>query len=147
MKTLALCALLAADPNGSTSLFNGRNLDGWEGDTRVWRVENGVLVGTTDEHRIERNTFLIHRDAVANFVLNFQVRLRNGNSGVQFRSSLLPGPGWVAQGYQADLSDAGERSAWGNFYEEGGRGRSLMRTQDEGWQRAQLVMRPREWND
>jgi hypothetical protein len=50
-------------------------------------------------------------------------------------------------GYQADLSEAGDRSAWGNFYEERGRSRAMMKTPDEGWQRAKPVVRKGDWND
>jgi hypothetical protein len=141
---IPLILLLAAD----VSLFNGRNLDGWEGDPAVWRVENGVIVGSTDNHPIEQNTFLIHKTPYSDFLLKAEVRLRNHNSGIQFRSKVQLGPGWVVTGYQADFSEAGpEKSAWGNFYEEKGRGRAVMKTQDEGWQIARKVYRPNDWND
>lgn len=141
---IPLILLLAAD----VSLFNGRNLDGWEGDPAVWRVENGVIVGSTDNHPIEQNTFLIHKTPYSDFLLKAEVRLRNHNSGIQFRSKVQLGPGWVVTGYQADFSEAGpEKSAWGNFYEEKGRGRAVMKTQDEGWQIARKVYRPNDWNE
>jgi hypothetical protein len=140
---IPLILLLAAD----VSLFNGRNLDGWEGDAAVWRVENGVIVGSTDHHPIEQNTFLIHKTPYSDFLLKAEVRLRNHNSGIQFRSKVQPGPGWVVSGYQADFSEAGpEKSAWGNFYEEKGRGRAVMKTPDEGWQIGRKVYRPNDWN-
>jgi len=41
---------------------------------------------------------------------------------------------------------AGERSAWGNFYEEKGRGRNVMKTIDEGWQKAKDLLRVGDWN-
>jgi hypothetical protein len=53
----------------------------------------------------------------------------------------------VVTGYQADFSEAGERSAWGNFYEEKGRGRGVMKTQDEGWQVGRRVYRKGDWNE
>jgi len=141
---IPLILLLAAD----LSLFNGRNLDGWEGDPAVWRVENGVLVGSTDNHPVQQNTFLIHKTPYSDFLLKAEVRLRNHNSGIQFRSKVQPGPGWVVTGYQADFSEAGpEKSAWGNFYEEKGRGRAVMKTQDEGWQIGRRVYRPNDWNE
>jgi hypothetical protein len=160
MKRCALTLLplftLAADPinrltpaeerEGYIVLFNGKDLTGWSGDSRVWKVEDGAIVGTTDEHKLEQNTFLVHERAVADFHLKAEVRLRNGNSGVQFRSALHPGPGWIVSGYQADFSDAGERSAWGNFYEERGRRRTLMKTEDQGWRAAKPHVRPKDWN-
>jgi hypothetical protein len=141
-----LAASAAAGADNSIALFNGKNLDGWEGDPAVWSVRDGGIVGSTDGHPIQQNTFLIYKRPFSDFLLTAEVRLRNGNSGIQFRSVHLPGPGWITGGYQADLSEAGERSAWGNFYEERGRGRSLMKTPDEGWQKGKTVVRTGDWN-
>ncbi|MDE0107720.1 MAG: DUF1080 domain-containing protein [Bryobacterales bacterium] len=131
---------------GFVLLFDGESLDGWDGDPNLWSVRDGSIVGSSDSHAVDTNTFLIHQKSFDDFVLRLEVRLRNGNSGIQFRSKHVPGPGWVVHGYQADLSDAGDRSAWGNFYEEKGRGRSLMATPDEGWRRAKDVVLHRQWN-
>lgn len=131
---------------GYVLLFDGESLDGWDGDPDLWSVRDGAIVGSSDGHPVETNTFLIHRRTFRDFVLRLAVRLRNGNSGIQFRSEHLPGPGWIVRGYQADLSDAGDRSAWGNFYEERGRRRELMATPDEGWQRAKDVVLRQQWN-
>ena len=131
---------------GYVLLFDGTSLDGWDGDPDLWSVREGSIVGSSDSHPVDTNTFLIYRKSFDDFVLRLEVRLRNGNSGIQFRSEHVPGPGWIVRGYQADFSDAGERSAWGNFYEEKGRGRSLMATPDEGWRRAKDFVLPRQWN-
>ena len=48
-------------------------------------------------------------------------------------------------GYQADCSE-GPNSAWGNFYEERGRSRTMMKTPDEGWLKAKAVVRVGDWN-
>ncbi|MDE0105458.1 MAG: DUF1080 domain-containing protein [Bryobacterales bacterium] len=131
---------------GFVQLFDGKTLEGWEGDPRLWSVREGAIVGSSDGQEVDRNTFLIYREPFADFVLRLEVRLRNGNSGIQFRSRQIAGDGWVVHGYQADLSDAGERSAWGNFYEEKGRGRAMMATPVEGWLRAKDVVRVGDWN-
>lgn len=135
----------AADQNGWRELFDGKTLSGWDGDPRFWKVENGAIIGSTDVHPAEHNTFLIHKDPVSDFHLIAEVRLRNGNSGIQFRSERRAE--WIVAGYQADFSDAGDRSAWGNFYEERGRGRSVMATPDQGWQRAKSLVRIGGWNE
>jgi hypothetical protein len=137
----------AAAEYGFIDLFDGKTLTGWDGDPRLWTVRDGSIIGSTDGRPIQQNSFLIHRKPYSNFILKLKVRLRNGNSGIQFRSTGLPGPGWVVAGYQADLSDAGDRSAWGNFYEERGRGRGVMRTPDEGWRTARSVVRSGDWNE
>lgn len=150
-----LAAVGAENPNRLTDqerlegyilLFNGKNLDGWEGDSSLWLVKDGAIVGSSDGHPFKQNTFLIYQKRYSDFVLKAEVRLRNHNSGIQFRSTAEPGPGWVVSGYQADFSEAGDRSAWGNFYEEKGRGRAVMKTPDEGWQKAQKVVRHGDWN-
>jgi Domain of Unknown Function (DUF1080) len=142
---LVLPAVAAED--GFVPLFNGRSLDGWDGDPALWSVRDGAIVGTTDGRPIKQNTFLIYKQPYSNFILKAEVKLRNHNSGIQFRSVVLPGPGWVVSGYQADFSEAGEKSAWGNFYEEKGRSRTLMKTPDEGWQIAKSIYHKGDWNE
>lgn len=132
---------------GYVLLFNGNNLDGWDGDPQLWSARGGAIVGSSDGKTVETNTFLIYERPFADFILKADVRLRNGNSGIQFRSRRMPGPGWIVHGYQADFSHAGARSAWGNFYEEKGRGRAVMRTENEGWSKAEPVVRPNDWNE
>jgi hypothetical protein len=149
--TLA-CTVCAAENRRSTAerkegfhlLFNGKNLDGWHGAPAVWSVKDGVIVGSTDHHPIHHNTFLIYGRTFSNFILRVDIKLRNHNSGIQFRSKELPD--YVVTGYQADASEAGEHSAWGNFYEEKGRGRKLMKNPDEGWTIGKQVYRKGDWN-
>lgn len=102
------------------AIFNGRDLSGWNGDPRVWRVENGAIVGqTTAENPISQNTFIVWDDGqVENFTLRVDFRLTGGNSGIQYRSRVLEG--WSAGGYQGDM-DAANRYT-GMLYDERGRG-------------------------
>ena len=133
--------------DGYRLLFNGRNLDGWDGDPALWSVADGAIVGSSDNHPFQVNTFLVYKKAkFSNFILRADIKLRNHNSGIQFRSELFPGPGWIVAGYQADASDVGDHSAWGNFYEERGRARNVMKTQDEGWLKAKPVLHKGDWN-
>jgi len=129
MKRLSLLtagwlALLNAAPGApAESLFGGRDLSGWEGDPRLWRVENGVLVGETDKagRKIKANTFLIWKgNAVTDFDLTLTARVTGGNnSGVQYRSRQLKGD-WVLGGYQMDLHP--KQDFLSMLYEEKGRG-------------------------
>lgn len=66
------------------SLFNGKDLTGWEGDERFWRVEGDAIVGqTTKGNPTKKNTFLVYtRDTVDDFELRFSYRVKGGNSGV-----------------------------------------------------------------
>ncbi|HTM51036.1 MAG TPA: DUF1080 domain-containing protein [Bryobacteraceae bacterium] len=133
--------------DGYILLFNGRNMDGWEGDPERWSVNEGILTGSSDGRPFKVNTFLIHKGTYSNFILKADIKLRNHNSGIQFRSEQLPGAGWMVRGYQADASEAGEeKSAWGNLYEERLRGRNAMKTPDEGWKVAKAIYHRGDWN-
>ncbi|MEM0925224.1 MAG: DUF1080 domain-containing protein [Planctomycetota bacterium] len=107
-----------------TPLFDGRTLEGWEGDKRFWRVENGALVGqTTKDLTTKKNTFLIHTaKEYGDFELRFSYRVTGGNSGVQYRSEMVSK--WVVKGLQADFEDKmhnGKDKFSGMFFEENGR--------------------------
>jgi len=108
-------SVLATADNAPT-LFNGRDLTGWQGTPELWRVEEGELIGQTKG--LKRNEFLTSDMTADNFRLSFDVKLvgNQGNSGVQFRSEALP-EGEV-RGYQADIGVGW----WGKLYEENRRG-------------------------
>lgn len=97
-----------ADEQGFTPLFDGKSLDGWDGDPRFWRVEDGAIVGqSTRENPVPHNSFLIYRkEQPADFELRFEYRITGGNSGVQYRSFELDGGKWRMGGYQADIDAA-----------------------------------------
>lgn len=107
---------LAADD--WVSLFNGKDLAGWDGDTRLWSVKDGVIHGeTTAENPAKNNTFLVWRGgSPKDFELKIQFRMRNGNSGIQYRSKEFDK--WRIAGYQAEVVN--EDTA-GFLYHEAGR--------------------------
>ena len=109
---------------GFKSLFNGKDLDGWDGDPELWKVENGIVVGTCDgPDHLEHNTFLIWRGGtVKDFELRATMRVvGDNNSGIQYRSRDRDDIGkWVISGYQCDVHPAIEHT--GMTYEEKGRG-------------------------
>lgn len=110
------------DTSGWTRIFNGRSLEGWEGDPTYWRVEDGSLVGeVTPQTLLRQNSFIIWRGGtVADFELKVEYRVSaRGNSGINYRSVELPGDRWVLRGYQADID--GELQWTGQNYEERGR--------------------------
>lgn len=103
------------------SLFNGENLDMWRGDSRIWSVEDGCIVGrTTDENQIEKNTFLIYENPFSDFELSFKYKIIGGNSGVQYRAKVIDDDMFIVGGYQADMEAGIQHS--GILYEEKGRG-------------------------
>ncbi len=109
-----------ASSDGWASLFNGKDLAGWDGDPRLWSVKDGVIRGqTTAENPTQSNTFLVYRGGqFDDFELNLKFRLLGGNSGVQYRSKEFDK--WRIAGYQADILD--DLNLVGFLYHEGGRG-------------------------
>jgi Domain of Unknown Function (DUF1080) len=120
------------------ALFNGKDLTGWETppDKSLFTVENGEIVGRTGTEQLKKNQFLITDKSYRDFVLKVKAKIRNGNSGIQFRSKRL-GDG-VASGPQADIAD----NQWGLLYEERGRGelqrypleKAKALLKEDGWQ-------------
>jgi hypothetical protein len=110
----------AEEPAKPTALFDGKTLDGWDGDPRFWSVKDGVICGqTTADNPTEHNTFLVWRKGeVSDFQLDVDFRLVGGNSGIQYRSK--EAEKWVIGGYQADFDASATYS--GILYEERGRG-------------------------
>ncbi|MGL5018131.1 MAG: family 16 glycoside hydrolase [Luteolibacter sp.] len=106
------------------SIFNGKDLEGWSGDPRLWRVQDGVIIGESNDSdkKTAENSFLIWQGGKAgDFELEFQARVTGkNNSGVQYRSKLLDADRWKVSGYQMDLHP--QASYLGMLYEERGRG-------------------------
>ena len=69
------------------------------------------------------------------------MKLRNHNSGIQFRSDLIPDLKWVVRGYQADVA---ENNYWGCIYEEKSPKRGIL---VNGWSKAEKVVKLKDWND
>lgn len=110
------------DNTGFVSIFDGKTLNGWDGDTTFWRVENGEIVGeTTPEKVVKMNNFLIWRGGkVKDFELKVDFKFNGTNSGIQYRSLEMPEIGkWVLKGYQADIEFT--NGFTGNLHEERGR--------------------------
>jgi hypothetical protein len=114
---LALAASAAADEQvagprlepGFVSLFNGRDLSGWQGVTsdasKSWKVEDGLLVCTGEE-----GTWLRSLRRYGDFNLRFDYKLKpGGNSGIYLR---VPEDGAHREGGGAEvqlLDDTAER--------------------------------------
>lgn len=110
----------AADEPGFKPIFNGQNLEGWDGDAKFWSVQDGAITGrTTPENPTNGNTFILWRQGeVDDFELRLSYRLVGGNSGIQYRSADLGNH--VVGGYQGDF-EAGDTYS-GILYDERGRG-------------------------
>jgi Domain of Unknown Function (DUF1080) len=107
---------------GFKTIFDGKTLKGWNGDTKYWRVEEGNIVGEiTPETILKTNSFLTWQGgqpADFEFKAEFNIT-EKGNSGVNYRSVVFPDVPNALKGYQADIDGANRYT--GQNYEERGR--------------------------
>jgi hypothetical protein len=109
-------------PEGFEAIFNGRDLTGWKGSEKFWKVEDRCLTGTADG-KLKHNYFIVWQGGkVKNFEWRAKVKINpKGNSGLQYRSVERPDLGEdVVAGYQCDVVPY--RADYdGQLYEERGR--------------------------
>ena len=135
---LFLCTLLslAIHAQKSTSLFNGKDLQGWTAHgTEKWYVANGELICESGPDK--QYGYLSTNKAYKNFELTLQFKQEaNGNSGVFIRSSI---EGTKINGWQVEVAPAGKHT--GGIYESYGRGWLIQpKPEDEKW------LKTGEWN-
>lgn len=130
------------EPQGMRSIFNGKDLAGWDGDSRLWSVREGAIHGeTTEENKAKGNTFLIWKDGqTRDFDLRLSFRVSSvNNSGIQYRSKHITdgkvNNEWVVRGYQHEIRNSDKLpSVAGFIYEEGGkRGRMCLVGEKAVW--------------
>ncbi|NQZ58570.1 MAG: DUF1080 domain-containing protein, partial [Lentisphaeraceae bacterium] len=102
---------------GAQQLFNGKDLKGWKGDSKLWKVENGVIVGSTHGNKIRANTFLVWEGQVENFHLTWEAKFEGNNSGMMYRAFWKDESIFRLSGYQADMHPKAEYC--GMLYGEG----------------------------
>ena len=127
-----------------TSLFNGRDLSGWEvrdGNSTVL-VDDGTMVALHQD--TNAFTYLTTKKTYSDFILEVDVKVIGDlNSGILLRGLSDPDfKGGNLHGYQMEI-DQSERQWTGGIYEEAGRGwlYSL-----EGKDDAQMAYRKSDWN-
>ena len=146
MRTLPLLALFSLLVSASAEpapLFDGKTLNGWDGETtKVWRVQDGVIVGGSLEGN-PQNEFLTSKKVYRNFILKLEYKLEGTegfvNGGVQFRSVRIPQPPNEMSGFQADIG-AGYS---GCLYDESRRKKMLAQPAKDLIEKAE---KPGEWN-
>lgn len=113
----SIMLLLISWSQQKTSLFNGKNLDGWKiYGTEKWYVENGELVCESGPDA--QYGYLGTEKHYKNFILTLEFKQEaNGNSGVFFRSTI---EGTKITGWQVEVAPP-EKST-GGIYESYGRG-------------------------
>jgi pimeloyl-ACP methyl ester carboxylesterase len=121
---------------GFTPLVNGKDLTGWDGDTKLWSNKDGMLVGHSPG--LDHNEFLATTHPYGDFNLSLYFKMIDGkgNSGVQFRSIRVPNH--EMSGYQADIGDG----FWGCLYDESRRNKVLVPASED----ALKVLNKTDWN-
>src|ERR1700730_10331772 len=108
------------DADAFITLFNGHDLAGWTGLPEYWSVRDGSISGHQTKD-MSRQTFLVYSPLkVTDFELRLKYRFTSteGNSGIQFRSTVLDSATHRVGGYQADFDAEVEYD--GTIYDEAG---------------------------
>ena len=136
--TLLCYSTAWSEEPGFRSLFNGKDLTGWEGDLKLWKVADNAIVG--DSAGIQHNQFLVSKEEFSDFELKLEFRLKDGvgNSGVQFRTKRIPNSTEVS-GYQADIGE----NYWGCLYDESRRNKILVKAPDN----FEKSLKKGDWNE
>src|SRR3981081_588205 len=73
---------------GYKQIFDGKSFAGWDADSTIWRVENGIMVGETLEGKPKGNNYIVYKgDKTRDFDLKLQMKIeKGGGGGIQYRS-------------------------------------------------------------
>jgi hypothetical protein len=131
----------AAVPAGFAALFDGKTFTGWEGNQKIFRIEDGAIVGGTTKEKVAHNDFLATTKQYGDFELRLKVKTvgKEANGGIQIRSQRVP-DNFEVCGFQADLG----QGYWGCLYDESRRNKVLARPTAEVLAKA---YKPGEWNE
>lgn len=82
------------DDSGFVSLFDGKTLKGWDGDTAVWSVRDGAIYAHPTCERPTSTVYMLWQGGEpANFILKYEMKgTQRVNGGMQFRSYLTAKP-------------------------------------------------------
>ncbi|MCU1320489.1 MAG: hypothetical protein JWM43_138 [Acidobacteriaceae bacterium] len=80
---------------GYKQIFDGKSFAGWDADSSIWRVEDGIMVGETLEGKPKGNNYIVYRgDKTRDFDLKLRMKIeKGGGGGIQYRS--VTGTPWT----------------------------------------------------
>jgi outer membrane protein assembly factor BamB len=137
---------LAATRQTEISLFNGKDLTGWQGDPKIFRVEDGAIVVGKLGYELEHNDYLCTTTTYENFELRLQVKVSSdyhANSGIQFRT-VYQEDHYEVRGFQADTGFHRGKILWGGLWDNGRRNTDLVAADPALLKK---LYRPNDWND
>ncbi|MFZ9935903.1 MAG: 3-keto-disaccharide hydrolase [Luteolibacter sp.] len=106
---MACLSVLPAMAESPQSIFNGKDLAGWQGSPGWWSaVEDVLATESTPEKPCGKSSYLVWTGGrPADFQLDCEFRLSaDANSGIQLRSETRPQ--FDTWGYQADMTGDGK---------------------------------------
>jgi hypothetical protein len=125
------------------SLFNGKDLEGWQqiNGKAKYEAKDGAIVGTSVPN--SANSFLCTTKNYSDFELEFEVMVdKELNSGVQIRSESKPDyQNRRVHGYQVEIAVGGFS---GGIYDEARRGKFLNAEQPTA--EIQALLKEKAWN-
>ena len=126
------------------SIFNGKNLSGWEqkNGKAKYEVKNGAIIGTSVKNT--PNSFLCSNRMYDDFILELDFKVDPKlNSGVQIRSNSYPEyNNYRVHGYQVEI-DPSARAYTGGIYDEARRG---WLNDLSGNENARKALKQNQWN-
>lgn len=131
---------LTAD--GWIDLFNSKDLTGWQGNLKLWSVQDGVLVGRMPNGKQDSYSYLVTRQPYRDFELKLVAKLVSGNSGVQIRSTIVDPKTFDMHGPQVEIAP-GDGVFWGTVISVP-TGKPVVVSQ---LNRAKSSLRPNEFNE
>jgi hypothetical protein len=138
-----VCLTSQAATTRWASLFNGKNLEGWQqiNGLAKYEVKDRTILGTSAPD--SPNSFLCTKKNYSDFELEFEVKVdKELNSGVQIRSESRPDyQNSRVHGYQVEIAVGGFS---GGIYDEARRGKFLNVEQPSAEVRA--LLKENQWN-
>jgi hypothetical protein len=124
-------------PNPFVSIFNGKDLTGWEplpGGTARWTVEDGAIVG-----RNGRGYLFTRRSDFADFDIRAEAKIAaGGNSGLFFR---MPLTSQTKSGYEAQIDASNDPYPTGSLYGIAAPPKALSPPPADEWFTLQVIAR------
>lgn len=83
------------DYTGFASLWDGKSLNGWEGESDVWSIDNGAIHADTVKTPGQHHLHYVGPGAVMrdfDLKVEFKISATGANGGIQYRSRMLYAP-------------------------------------------------------
>ncbi len=145
---LLVCIPVPGVAQDFVPLFDGKTLNGWEGNLDYFRVEDGALVAGRTDSDIPHNEFLCTTEEYDNFELRLEVKMkgRRNNGGIQIRTKRVTNHDYRVSGYQCDIGEwppKDTKLVWGALYDEDRRNKYLVPAREDVASFSSMT----DWND